>query len=158
MRPALTSWKEIAQYLGKGVRTVQRWEQEFGLPVRRARGGDKRAILAIPEELDAWIRSQRVDHPVSLKFLQHENAALRAENAALKLQLAQSAARHRSDSSSFDYDLLIRSSKLILETTKLKEHTDQLLVRLQASRRHESLWSAAEATFPVVRDKSRSIA
>jgi hypothetical protein len=24
----LTSWKEIAQYVGKGVRTVQRWERE----------------------------------------------------------------------------------------------------------------------------------
>jgi hypothetical protein len=30
-----TSWKEIAAYLGKSVRTVQRWESEFRLPVRR---------------------------------------------------------------------------------------------------------------------------
>lgn len=28
----LTSWKEIAQYLLKGVRTVQRWEHEVELP------------------------------------------------------------------------------------------------------------------------------
>lgn len=32
-----TSWKEIARYMGKGVRTVQRWEQDFGLPVRKGR-------------------------------------------------------------------------------------------------------------------------
>ena len=24
-----TSWKEIACYLGKGIRTVQRWERDF---------------------------------------------------------------------------------------------------------------------------------
>ena len=31
----LDSWKEIAAYLGRGVRTVQRWEREEGLPVHR---------------------------------------------------------------------------------------------------------------------------
>lgn len=51
----LTSWKEIARYMGKGVRTVQRWEQDFGLPVRRPRGSDKKAVLARPRDLDAWV-------------------------------------------------------------------------------------------------------
>ena len=51
----LTSWKEIALYMGKGVRTVQRWEQDFGLPVRRPLGSNKKAILARPIDLDAWV-------------------------------------------------------------------------------------------------------
>lgn len=51
----LTSWKDIARYLGKGVRTVQRWEQEFGLPVRRPLGSVRNAVLARPSDLDAWI-------------------------------------------------------------------------------------------------------
>jgi hypothetical protein len=51
----LTSWKEIARYMGKGVRTVQRWEQDFGLPVRRPHGSNKKAILARPSDLDAWV-------------------------------------------------------------------------------------------------------
>ena len=34
----LNSWKEIASYLGRSVRTVQRWEREFGLPVHRPAG------------------------------------------------------------------------------------------------------------------------
>jgi hypothetical protein len=51
----LTSWKEIARYMGKGVRTVQRWEQDFGLPVRRPQGSTKKAVLARPCDLDAWI-------------------------------------------------------------------------------------------------------
>ena len=33
--PRLDSWKEIASYLGRGIRTVQRWEREEGLPVHR---------------------------------------------------------------------------------------------------------------------------
>jgi hypothetical protein len=51
----LTSWKEIARYMGKGVRTVQRWEQDFGLPVRRPLGSDKKAVLARPRDLDTWL-------------------------------------------------------------------------------------------------------
>ncbi len=51
----LTSWKEIAAYLGKGVRTVQRWEKDFGLPIRRPQGSDKSAILARTRDLDAWV-------------------------------------------------------------------------------------------------------
>lgn len=55
-RPAvLTCWKDIAKYMGKGVRTVQRWEQEFGLPVRRPLGSNKKAVLARPQDLDAWV-------------------------------------------------------------------------------------------------------
>lgn len=54
VRPVLSSWKEIAGYLGKGVRTVQRWERELGLPVRRPKGHKSRIILAYPEELKNW--------------------------------------------------------------------------------------------------------
>jgi len=51
----LTSWKDIANYMGKGVRTVQRWEQEFGLPVRRPMGSNRKAVMARPHDLDAWV-------------------------------------------------------------------------------------------------------
>jgi hypothetical protein len=43
----LTTWKEVAAYLGKGVRTVQRWEAELGLPVRRPKGGGGHIIVAL---------------------------------------------------------------------------------------------------------------
>jgi hypothetical protein len=51
----LNAWKEIAAYLGRGVRTVQRWERDLGLPVHRPKGRDRSAVLAFPEELDAWL-------------------------------------------------------------------------------------------------------
>ena len=54
----LTCWKDIAQYMGKAVRTVQRWEREFQLPVKRLDDfGYKSAVLARPEDLDSWFRS-----------------------------------------------------------------------------------------------------
>ncbi len=59
----LTSWKEIASYLGKGVRTVQRWEQEFGLPVRRPNTKAKGIVRATRQELDAWLESQWSQRP-----------------------------------------------------------------------------------------------
>src|SRR5579883_3627210 len=55
----LTCWKDIAQYLGKGVRTVQRWEREFGLPVRRPDGVDhKSPVIAHKRDLDLWLESR----------------------------------------------------------------------------------------------------
>ena len=54
----LTSWKEIASYLGKGVRTVQRWERQFGLPVRRPNQRAKGIVHATRPDLDRWLEMQ----------------------------------------------------------------------------------------------------
>lgn len=51
----LNSWKEIATYLGKGVRTVQRWETQMGLPVRRLGREGGEIVYALKSEIDAWI-------------------------------------------------------------------------------------------------------
>ena len=50
----LNSWKEIAFHLERGVRTVQRWESELGLPVRRTGRGKRGAVYALVSELDLW--------------------------------------------------------------------------------------------------------
>jgi len=50
----LDGWKEIAVYVGRSVRTVQRWERERGLPVHRFGTGKGGTVFAYPEELDAW--------------------------------------------------------------------------------------------------------
>jgi len=62
----LTSWKEIASYLGKGVRTVQRWEQQFGLPVRRPNERIKGIVRATRQELDEWLNTQWSQRPKEL--------------------------------------------------------------------------------------------
>lgn len=52
----LDSWKEIASYMGRTVRTVIRWEQEGGLPVHRVPVGRRQAIFAYPREIDEWLQ------------------------------------------------------------------------------------------------------
>jgi Tol biopolymer transport system component len=56
----LDSWKEIAAYLGRGIRTVQRWEREEGLPVRRLAHEKRGSVYARREELAAWWESRRL--------------------------------------------------------------------------------------------------
>jgi TolB-like protein/Tfp pilus assembly protein PilF len=50
----LESWKEIASYLKRDVRTVQRWEKKEGLPVHRHVHEKLGSVYAYKSELDAW--------------------------------------------------------------------------------------------------------
>jgi len=57
--PRLESWGEIASYLRRDIRTVQRWEHLYGLPVRRLRIGKQDQVYAYRSELDAWVRKRQ---------------------------------------------------------------------------------------------------
>jgi len=61
----LSGWKEIANYLGKGVRTVQRYERELALPVRRPAGKSTGSVVATKAELDGWVKAS----PIHASFL-----------------------------------------------------------------------------------------
>ena len=54
----LESWKDIAAYLRRDVRTVQRWEQTDGLPVHRHKRAHRPIPYAYKAELDAWWTSR----------------------------------------------------------------------------------------------------
>lgn len=54
-RRRLESWKEISVYLGRGERTLQRWERERSLTVHRTPGGGRARVYAWVDELDAWL-------------------------------------------------------------------------------------------------------
>ena len=54
-RQRLDSWKEIAAFFGRDERTVNRWEKELGLPVRRMPGRAKGPVYAYADELAAWM-------------------------------------------------------------------------------------------------------
>jgi hypothetical protein len=54
----LNSWKEIASYLARAVRTAQRWERNSNLPVHRIGNGPKASVFAFGDELDAWFERQ----------------------------------------------------------------------------------------------------
>lgn len=59
----LDSWKEIAGYLKRDVRTVQRWEQNEGLPVHRLEHGSRASVFAERAEIDAWLENRRINEP-----------------------------------------------------------------------------------------------
>ena len=50
----LHSWKEIAAYLNRSERTVRRWEEREGLPVRRLFHDKRGSVYADKRELDEW--------------------------------------------------------------------------------------------------------
>jgi hypothetical protein len=86
----LNSWKEIATYLGRGVRTVQRWEAELQLPVHRPRGKNRSAVIAFREELDQWLSrtplecdsSENKESSDALRAIAHEMQELALELVA----------------------------------------------------------------------------
>ncbi len=54
----LDSWKEIAVYLGRDVRTAQRWERREGLPAHRHCHPKGNSVWALKGEIDAWLHSR----------------------------------------------------------------------------------------------------
>lgn len=55
----LESWKEIAAYLNRAVRTVRRWEKDEGLPVHRHLHQKLGTVYAHTGEIDAWWEGRR---------------------------------------------------------------------------------------------------
>ncbi len=64
-RPILGSWKEIALFLKREVRTVQRWEKDEGLPVHRHYHQERSSIYAYADEVEAWWLARRNDVPAT---------------------------------------------------------------------------------------------
>lgn len=54
---ALSSWKEIAQFLGVSVRTAQLWEKSKGLPISRLGTGKRARIMGSPAKIRDWLNS-----------------------------------------------------------------------------------------------------
>jgi TolB-like protein len=56
----LNSWKEIAAYLKRDVRTLHRWEMEEGLPIHRHHHKQRGSVYAYRSELEAWWNERRL--------------------------------------------------------------------------------------------------
>jgi Tol biopolymer transport system component len=56
----LDSWKEVAVYLRRDIKTVQRWERREGLPVHRLHHDKLGSVYAYRDELDAWVAGRRL--------------------------------------------------------------------------------------------------
>jgi len=60
----LNSWKEIAVYMRRAVRTVQRWEQQCSFPVHRLQSKKRSPVFALQKEIDSWLENcpRGIDH------------------------------------------------------------------------------------------------
>lgn len=112
-RVRLNSWKEIAAYLRREVRTVVRWEKERGLPVHRVPGGKGRSVFAYTDELDRWGAGGLEDDiqperrwPVAARWTLAAMLLVAAISAAVTAALARS----RSDDIE---QLAIRSGRVV---------------------------------------------
>lgn len=85
----LSGWKSIARHLGMGVRTVQRYERQMGLPIRRPAGKLRGAVLATKSELDAWVAASPIRESFQLARVSSASAPQDAE--ALKRSLEKMA-------------------------------------------------------------------
>jgi len=74
----------------QGVRTVQRWELAFGLPVHRPKAGTRGAVIAFAEELEAWGQTTpvRFDVIAALKSIESLEAEVRFLKRELKIEQA----------------------------------------------------------------------
>ncbi len=55
----LETWKQIAGFFDREVRTVQRWEKTLGLPVHRYRNAKQDSVYAFEHELKTWREARR---------------------------------------------------------------------------------------------------
>ena len=88
----LMSWKEIAFYIGRGTRTLQRWQREYAFPVRKTHPGAKSTVLAVQGEIDDWVKSRQLDSACGesnqIRRLRRRLEELQREIQDLRSQLA----------------------------------------------------------------------
>lgn len=86
----LSGWKDIANYLQRGVRTVQRYERERALPIRRLSPKLKDSVIAKKTELDSWLSAShfRIRPIPDFKPVCRRSNQLRADFLQIDSQMA----------------------------------------------------------------------
>ena len=137
----ISGWKDIATYLNKGVRTVQRYEREIGLPIHRPSGKSAGSVIATKTELEHWVKAGPVGvkhwptqrtNAIGAEFLQVDSEialtfsglALGARDEGNRGRTAQAA--HRA------YETIMRLRERIELTEAQTEKLDRNLLRLKS--------------------------
>jgi tetratricopeptide (TPR) repeat protein len=62
----LDSWKDIARYLERDIKTCYRWEKELGLPIHRIDDTSSRSnVFAYKSEIDQWLQDRAKNRDVN---------------------------------------------------------------------------------------------
>jgi Tol biopolymer transport system component len=78
LQERLDSWKEIASFLERDVRTVQRWEKAESLPVHRHRHSKLDSVYAFKGELLAWQESRKRNRVAPPPVVENEPEAAKS--------------------------------------------------------------------------------
>lgn len=105
----LDSWKEIASFLRRDVRTVQRWEKKEALPVHRHQHDKLGSVYAYPKELNDWFAAR-----------QQTSAADEATRPADKIKLAVLPFGVLGDDQQDDYFTDGLTEEMITQVTRLQ--------------------------------------
>jgi len=144
----LNTWTEIAQYLDRGVRTVQRWETELGLPVHRPQGKERCAVSAIRAEIDEWLRAC----PVSAREGIPGDDGAAADNATRHPPSAGNAETQASDQILEARRLRAELQSLRRELRKVTGCVVDACQKLRPAKTHGALAAAIPHTVLVVDD------
>lgn len=121
----LDSWKEIASYLRRDVRTVQRWEKKEGLPVYRHLHDKLGSIYAYRNELTQWFNTrQQSGAPAAIGNLQ--------EASAQKIKLAVLPFGNLSGAKEDDYFSDGLTEEMITQITRLQAPELAVIARTTA--------------------------
>lgn len=115
----LNSWKEIADYMNRGVRTVQRWETDLGLPVRRPPAGSNGSVRALKSDIDQWLAQTPLKgcDPPTAFLVSNRLTSLRAQRDQVRQQT-----RHAVELCSRACELVRNAQELSLRIAKEKAH------------------------------------
>jgi hypothetical protein len=144
----LQSWKQIAAYVGRTERTIQRWEQEFGFPIHRPAGKSRSAVMALAQEIQEWTREK--------PSLVEIRTTARLSRSSL------TTTSHAHGSASNCSDELVRQAVLGASTAKCLQHRirwerkrHRILVRKQTQLREEGLdlWTEHQSLVLMLKSK-----
>src|SRR5215831_8512121 len=122
----LNGWKEVANFLGKGVRTVQRYERDLGLPIHRPAGKSRGLVIATRRELSAWVTSGQ--EPSAKSWLTERSNKLGAQFLLVDCEIALTFSRIAMETSNHE-----RSRSLTRNARKGYDTIQQLKVNIDLS-------------------------
>jgi hypothetical protein len=82
----LNGWKEVSSHIERCVRTAQRWELQFGMPVHRPASKRRTAVVAFTDELDTWLVRNRAALNSESHNVSDETNPARLQETLFRLQ------------------------------------------------------------------------
>jgi len=113
----LTGWKHIASYLNMGVRTIQRYEAERELPIRRLTAGPRGTVMATKTDLDDWLATRPKRHvSIAPKLLTPDSTIEPLGVAILRMRQLRTEMKQRRADVTAEVRKLHRSIQLVVTT------------------------------------------